>query len=928
MKPQKLIMSAFGPYADRTEVDFTLLPSGGLFLITGDTGAGKTTIFDAVAFALYGAASGEDRDASMFRSKYAKPETETFVELEFEYQGKCYRIHRNPGYERKKVRGEGTTSQKADAWMEMPDGCMITKKKNVDAAVVELLGIDKSQFSQIAMIAQGDFMKILRANTEERSRIFRKIFRTHVYQKLQERLRQDFQKKNRLYEELQRGIVQTLENVECTENPFYREELDRQREEEALYEAETVEELVRCLVEEDAARILELETVLWQTEKEIEEKNKQIGKIKAALEAKKSLEAKQELLAKTKEICAEQRELFEREKSREEERSSLFVRIKQEEKELEKYKELSKLGKEQKKKQNEIRKAAEEQEAFARKAEKAGEEACKIRDILAKLDDVGERLIKEEQYYKETEKQEADLEEIQAQLKTWTCAKEELAKAQQAYLEAQQKYEKRAVEYRELERAFLDGQAGILAEELREGERCPVCGSTKHPEPAKRITGAPDKKLLEKKKKELDAADKNRQQKNSAAAEWKGKVHSAQTVLFDMSEKQFGTLMEENWEKSLGEKLESRKQYLSENKKELAQRLETVKQEKKQKESFEKRLPFAEKEREEAAGRQQETGMLLIRLSEQQKNLEAEYNRRAGEVKYETEKQAKAELLKLKETYQKQLSAWKTAEKNFRDCETKVRELESAAISLKEQVSRITEQDLETELESLISAKAKQKSLREEKEQVGSRKFSNERALRQLREWNRRMEQTEKEWRWLKALNDTASGNISGKDKIMLETYVQMNYFDRVIAMANVRFMIMSGGQYELKRKYEADNQKKQSGLELNVIDHYNGTERDAHSLSGGECFMASLSMALGLSDEIQSHAGGIRLDSMFVDEGFGSLDENTLNEAVRVLNGLNDGRRMTGIISHVEILKERIGNQIVIHKKPSGGSELEIRLE
>lgn len=187
-----------------------------------------------------------------------------------------------------------------------------------------------------------------------------------------------------------------------------------------------------------------------------------------------------------------------------------------------------------------------------------------------------------------------------------------------------------------------------------------------------------------------------------------------------------------------------------------------------------------------------------------------------------------------------------------------------------------------------------------------------------VRDGQEAMCRAEQEYIWVKALSDTANGTLNGKRKVELETYIQMTYFDRILRRANLRFLTMSSGQYELKRREDGENKKEKAGLELNVIDHYNGSERSVRTLSGGESFQASLSLALGLSDEIQSHAGGIQLDAMFVDEGFGSLDEDSLNQAMKALEGLTRGNRMVGIISHVPELKERIGKKIVVTKRRS----------
>ena len=258
----------------------------------------------------------------------------------------------------------------------------------------------------------------------------------------------------------------------------------------------------------------------------------------------------------------------------------------------------------------------------------------------------------------------------------------------------------------------------------------------------------------------------------------------------------------------------------------------------------------------------------------------------------------------------------------------------ATADTLRGQIQGYQEQLRQAEPIDLELERAKRKTLSVEiarlsegLTELAARIRCNQTALEHLKEQSGDLEETEKKWTWVRALSNTANGNISGEEKIMLETYVQMTYFDRIIARANTRFMVMSGGQYELKRRIEAENNRSQSGLELDVIDHYNGTERSVNSLSGGETFKASLSLALGLSDEIQSSAGGIRLDTMFVDEGFGSLDEESLQQAMRALSSLTEGNRLVGIISHVAELKEKIDKQIFVTKDRSGGSRAEIRV-
>ena len=940
MKPKKLVMSAFGPYAGREEIDFTGLPENGLFLITGDTGAGKTTVFDAIAFALYDAASGSSRETSMFRSKYAAPETETFVEFTFLYRGGEYRIRRNPEYERPKARGTGMTMQKAEAELHFPDGHVITKAKNVTKAVEELTGLRKDQFTQIAMIAQGDFRKLLLAKTSERSEIFRKIFRTDVYQELQQRLKEDFQILDTQYREVSRERERVLKNVVCEKGDIRESRLAAMQQKKEGYTAEEAEQLVEELLAADREKTAVLDEMLDTLKKEIAAGNERLGRAKENEKARSKLAKAKEELAIWQEKYEPLKDAFEREKDREDARSALLVGIRQEEKELEKFEELKKLASRIRRKQKETEQAEQAGIDFAKKVKDAEKEAEDIRERLLQLGDVSERLAEYEQKYQKLLVQQKSREELEQKLEDGEQLKIRYREAVQDYIAEQKKYEENTRLYEQQEKAFLDSQAGILAAGLKDGECCPVCGSIIHPRLAPMVHGAPDKRVLIRRKKEVEQINESRQAKSREAAQWKGKV---QTVALEVARlgKELGSYLdlpedfwreeaekEPEWMETLKSRILVWKQRAKEQQDELQRCLSETKKQKKQKGNLEKRLPMAENERKEAMDARHRAEVALTKCREQLAAQTEAYESSKKELQYESRSEAEAALEKKRRAYQAQKLAFEKAERDFHSCEKEIRGYESTIASLQEQLTQAESIDAAGEAQKLAEADDRHNRLQEEKERLVSRQDANKKALSALKEQNSSMEKLEKQWGWMKALHDTAQGAVKGKDKVMLETYVQMSCFERVIARANVRFMIMSGGQYELKRKQDADNQKSQAGLELNVVDHYNGTERDVRTLSGGESFMASLSLALGLSDEIQTRAGGIQLDAMFVDEGFGSLDEDTLNDALKVLDGIGEGHRMVGIISHVAALKERIGNQILVEKEPAGGSHTSVRLE
>ncbi len=750
MRPLKLTMSAFGPYAQQTEIDFEKLGERGLYLITGDTGAGKTTIFDALIFALYGEASGNLRESSMFRSKYADMRTPTWVELTFLYRGNVYVVRRNPEYPRPKDRGEGMTMQKADAVLTYPDGHAVTKVKEVTAAVTELIGLNRSQFMHIAMIAQGDFQQLLMAKTEERGKIFREIFHTKPYLALQEQLKADAAKEKSAYEAGCVSIFQYMDNIYCEPEHHCRLLADQAKRNKSV---EMLPEFIRelkDLAETESTYLKKLSGISKQIEEELSETTRQLGRIETAKRAKEQLVQAQKIISGEEVRLPQLAEMFEKEQKNRSKIEALAIQIRQDEQQA-------------------------KEAAYAKKALEDAEKQLKL---------------EKEKYLKNTEEVRIKRE----------C-------------------------YQKLERLFFDAQAGLLAETLKEGEKCPVCGSVHHPQPAAVLQEAPTQKQLQAEKEALRLLEARTVELSRRA----GAAHRQAENAREEAQKQQKQVIPK-------ERIEEKKK----NKKQMEERLETARGE------YEKCRRVLEQNR-----------LLANTLQEQQ-----------AEVQAEKEPQLREKSMQLQQK----------KEELHRECE---------------------------------------------RHNVQAR--TNERVLKELEKKAQTIKQIEQKYIWLKALSETANGMVKGKDRVTLETYIQMMYFERIIARANIRLMVMSGGQYEFQRRKEADKRNSQSGLELDVMDHYNGTVRSVKTLSGGETFQASLALALGFSDEIQSQAGGIQLDTMFVDEGFGSLDEEALNQAMKALADLTDGNRLVGIISHVAELKERMEHQIVVTKERSGGSSVRI---
>lgn len=1484
MKPIKLIISAFGPYAGRTEIDFGRLGDKGLYLITGDTGAGKTTIFDAITFALYGEASGEVRESGMFRSKYAKDEDPTYVDLTFSYQGKEYQVVRNPEYQRPKGRGTGFTLQKPEARLVFPDGRQpVTKSREVTRAVTELMGLDYQQFTQIAMIAQGDFQKLLLADTVKRGEIFRQIFHTGIYRDVQNSLKDAVREKGKSYDEMRRSIGQYMDGAVFGEDPELASEFEELKK--ARYEGKIGRglELLAELTGRDAARLEELDKEMGRLEEGIQQEDQLLGKAREAQRLKEELGRASQELQQLQPELEQKGQAWQEAQGKAGEAEALGEQVRAEEARISKYEELeafrnaldsrdqaigenerTKQEKEEEesalltetvedKKSLELLKAAgEEREKLANRKERLGQqrdglaaltagldeayaergqaqealraeheaqqgyidaisqaekqvsalsdrdaalvslsgrrenlerqesglarygdewnrlsesqadedgkaskltedknnliqkrellraslegllnvaaeeaecrhgmeqaqqgygrfndyalrfcslgnEAGEIRDAIDGLcqdfdgrnalaaahkeewevvRDAEVRLARLEQEMAALEADRAKLTEMIALVEKTRGLGRGLGEKQGEYQEASKLRDALREEYVRMERAFLDAQAGMLARDLKDGEMCPVCGSCHHPRPAALPKKAPEKASLDRKKEELSgwetkaerlsteashirleletvsgqicageeglfgqasespdqagerAREKIREldgresrcEKEKALAgrqikrkaeldrlmeadqaeldgirarrqELEKKLAGAEVQMGEQGQQlvkiamdagvlpetdgariilETGDLPDGAWpdqkdgrlpdtdgvrpaqevghlpnpdeirdmQDRLGQQLRSReelwqeargrvRQYEEETrkKKELDAALEAlegqfsqvralqnslegkrqmlesriraeiqavagmgdylaeasgigiteeasaaengtsgiavpgaakepgitaaiheatsrlrgqiekiieeeaiVADEISRREELKKRLGELEERRLRSQdviqglgsrldvlgnrlgelGRQMENclaspdipweytkdtiaamtegerGQAAVKAAglleaaviqvdsgiaennrklEQKARLEQdipakearakklreeinalerllaglgaerdsikEQARRAGEMLGErTREETEGQIIAMKEKKTKLDEEYRLAGEAYNEAREQWTGKQATAKALENQLKEIGELD-----EGQVAARKQQwANQKEEASQRRSEQYAacknNRDILGAVKGKQEKLLDVEQEYIWLKALSDTANGTLGGKRKIELETYIQMNYFDRILRRANLRLMTMSSGQYELKRQEEGENKKEKTGLELNVIDHYVGSERSVKTLSGGETFMASLCLALGLSDEIQSYAGGIRLDAMFVDEGFGSLDEESLSQAMKALGGLTEGSRIVGIISHVPELKERIEKKIVVTKYRSRdgvGSRVEV---
>lgn len=1444
MKPVKLTISAFGPYAGNTEIDFELLGGQGLYLITGDTGAGKTTIFDAIVFALYGEASGDVRRADMFRSKYAKDEVPTFVLFTFEHRGKRYHVKRNPEYQRPKGRGTGYTTQKAEAELIYPDDRPpVTKSKEVTKAVTELVGLDRRQFTQIAMIAQGDFQKLLLAGTEERGNIFRQIFKTGLYQTLQGRLKDAVKAQWVEYSELKRSISQYMESIVCMQDTPAAERMRRLQMEKFDGRVGEGLEVLGQLCAEDEAALETLERKIGELDKKIEKENQLIGNIHKIRQQQEELSKNQTLLAQLAPQLEQAAALYHEAEQNAAECGQLSLVIKEQRKNLvlfdrlwqeqealaaiqsaigqetihkqeleeqqraseallkadsEALKEYAHIGEEkarletdrdrlrqqirslhqhkssweqaltrqQETKQSlikeqtqtaklaeqtaqlaeqiaqladreamlaateELQKKVFEQESVLQQAQtqqhkirnqiqqtadnikrlreeerSLGEAQTQRREMLERLKNAGEmeiqwqhrtdsaigqlaefevqqeslnalqqeaekrgkvcqnaqgqaeehqkqqallrdewervkdadtRLLKLRQEQEALEESRQCCKRLSDEIKLLDRQENDLRAAQESYRQASIEKEQISADYRDIEQRFLDAQAGMLAHTLQEGECCPVCGSTHHPNLAQMPESAPAKAQVEQKKTLLTEAEKKVEGLSVTAGHINERFVEQKKSVWELAQRVLGeerdkgsvresdsaAVPDENVEGNLLKlqgRLTARERALKAKGKELAAALKNIQKEQSRKEELDKLLQDGESKRdvlnaklqqeneafaalqgkldekrrqwaqmllelqfpdtvggetkemksylqsrlaecraqleqavsdkerqtqlsaeaercEEERKRLQERigeqvmqqaectgqdqtlrkqitnelekacrlraevqghigqikelgeepakGVNVVQVEEQSlqsmllviksdvkelsqgalaltesiallRKLEAKHrqmqealsagnaviarlekelegikslccekaerlceslctqepqsdgtalqpteifpavevlraaaNRAAqqfeeqlntllGELEQnreqlmtkeqleqkllQTEKKIKTLVCEIqktevfltkqtaesgakakeidrlltqlgaesKEAVERQIQslnervqmlekAFQTAKEQYEECKNRSGHLAAAVETLKKQIDAAGDAAWMQEEEVFARREKWQQDKKEQNETRDQRKTAvstNRDIFEKVTAKQENILEVEKKYIWMKALSDTANGTLSGKQKVELETYIQMTYFDRILRRANLRLMTMSSGQYELKREEDSENRREKVGLELCVIDHYNATERSVKTLSGGETFEASLSLALGLSDEIQSYAGGIQMDAMFVDEGFGSLDEEALGQAMKALVQLTEGNRLVGVISHVSELREKIERKIIVTK-------------
>lgn len=875
MKPTQLVLSAFGPYVERTVIDFSALGEEGLFLIAGDTGAGKTTIFDAISFALYGEASGgkEKRKSKSFHSDYVSDQTETYVELTFRHRGETWWIRRNLEYQRpakkKKDGMETTTRQAADAQMRNEDtGEEILRMDDVNRRVRELLGLTQDQFTQTVMIAQGDFLKILTASSDDRKKLFRDLFHTNLYVDLQSRL----QEKNRACADEQKALEQVILSAEGKIDP---EAEFAEREILLSYCGQIQHTDALCAL---LARLIEQEKAAQeQARAQKKEAADQIGALIAAVaegervnrdfadwESKRARLAA--LTAGQGEIDAQRAALAAARRAQQLETDEALMRRTRRDMDAQ-------------------RAALSEAQAALEQAEKALPEAeTRMKEAESRSGEIHALLAQAKQMEDclpvlgEVERLKAALDTQKRELQRLT---EDSSRAQAAYTAAQNSY-------------YLS-QAGLLARELKAGQPCPVCGSTVHPCPAQITPETVTRQALEQAAQRRETAEKAQSDAATRLA--------ANRAALDEREDRLRALKigADETRQRLAARIDAAHQAAADRQREIDAARSTYQALDKRKTAAQSAVDAAQKQ--------------LAALEEDLRvQTEAFEQKRAAhgfedEASYRLAKRTNADIERL--------------DREIRNFDEQKRTLAAQTHELEEKLSGRQRTDLAA-LQNRRAAALDRQAKAENAEKAMVRKLTlHESAEREIRQANAAIQKKRGKWQIIQELYTCCAGIAAGnpRAKLTFEAYVQQYYFRFVVAAANKRLTRLTDGMFTLRVMREAANRVSQSGLDLEVLDRSTGQARDVSTLSGGESFLASLALALGLSDAVQSQSGQIRMDAMFIDEGFGSLDENALRSSIDVLLELADGKRLIGIISHVQELEERIDKQIVVTKTPNGST-------
>lgn len=1045
MRPIYLEISGFGAYVEKQVIDFSCLDGKNIFVITGPTGSGKTTIFDAISYALYGTASGSSREGKSVRSDYADDTVDTYVELIFEVKGVQYKIRRNPDYYKKKVKGEGLKKISDKVELVMPDGKVFVKKTDVSSRVKDILGIDKDQFRQIVMLPQGEFKKMLESNSNEKEKIFRKVFNTDRFNRFQEYIGK---KTADMLQEISSMMNQKsihIGTIECNNDEELYNAINSEDK-----DSEYIVSMTKRLIEKDIKESNNIKKDIDNKKKEIinlvDEKSKGI-QINKDLQEKKDIEYKKDtlnarlpivkenenllskarralkvkviddnLIDKKKDVKIEERSLEDINKniikindecilnesllnievSKEKEREELSNKIA----ELNRYVDRIK-GYDNKKKDLQdisirLKKERDELENNKRQVSILRGNCDEYEKMISKLKETKIKIEEKRNEYREVNQFKLELEDyIDKCIKRNTVVDHHTDKSKEYDIKQKEVLIKKN-KYDELEEEFRREQAGILAQKLEDGVKCPVCGSIHHPEPAilsKQVVNEEELKQYKRAYEELEAEKNNKYNEvqklfsdiknfNENIEEIKLKLidrdSSCEYIFKDTTLRNAKVFLKEvdrrlSTIKNEGDKMrgeinaeESTNKSLNESRLEI-KRLEasieqlsiTINEEIKVESQYNTEIKSLENDIPQEIRSEVLLNNKIDSMSKQLRSMKEALNKCQDDLSKKKIELAseKAKAKSKKEYIDTLLSDIKNLEcqlsqslidMNFKDYndyiesimdEEQITELDNnirdyyeniASInelykSLEEKTNGVLPIDISLIEDKIAKCTDEENLLIDTNNKIVNRVSNNKKAVKHINDIQDKIADKEARYKLYSKINNASNGN--NKSKISFERFVLAAYFNDVIEAANIRLNQLSDGRFQLSRRESViDGRKRKEGLEIDVYDYYTGKSRPVGTLSGGESFKASLALALGLSDVIQSYAGGVEMNTMFVDEGFGSLDEESLDNAIDCLLDLQSGGRLVGIISHVQAIKDRIGTRIEVTKDISG-SKLQFKM-
>ena len=925
MRPIKLVLSAFGPYASKIELDLSKLGENGVYLITGDTGAGKTTIFDAITFALFGKPSGDIRDVKTLRSEYAKEEIETYVELDFVYHDEEYHIYRRPEYTYTHVQKNGEVKQRSkatDAYLILPNGERIVKPTEVTKQVEQLLGMKRDQFRQIAMIAQGSFLEILNADTKERGKLFEKVFMTSKYSVLMDRLNQMAKESYLALNNAKLRLQQIISDVRVPE--ILQEQYAQTLETFAMDDIQPVYDLLDEIIASSKESTEKLQKQKAQIQNQLQKSRKEETEKTKQLQDLLSLEK----LLKEKPAKEEKANLYaERVKNDGEKYHIQIDALKKEqvqiEHELPEYESLTKFSTklaEIRKQISIISKDLETKTNFKKRLDEdialKQKEAHTLTDSELSLNKV---ILKEE----EIEKKISAFHHASMIQRNYQNAVNALKEKTQLLQESTDRKVILQKQYDDAQISYFANQAGLLALRLTKGEPCPVCGSLEHPRPASHSNKLVTEEEINQYKKKVDQAEKEYQITSKACADASLKMNALQNelelVLKSVTEE---TVSFEDVQLFIDEHTVQ----LKKEEKEISTRIKQLQQQSKHYQELQKMIPQLQQKFTAISEEVSQNQIAQTKLSVEYEQLQKQVQEITTKLKYTSETEAKNRISMIAKKileYQQQIYRLESESKLAMDELVYVSaQIDMLKGKVSSSIDEIPNQQkqlkiLQTEIENLqVQQEEILKCIHNTEMYESDAQDTKKKIVFESDAYQIKLSR----YSSLKELADVAMGNgRSSKEKITLQEYVQIAYLDRMIHKANERYLSMSNQQYQLVRSAGTKDKRSHEALDLDVIDFSNGSIRPVSSLSGGESFIASLALALGMSDEIQSQAGGIQIDTMFIDEGFGTLDQDSLNNAIQTLTNLSGENRLVGIISHVKELKERIHKGIIVTKDLHG---------